>query len=403
MFVFCVLFQQYLPARSLCLEHFGVVNDEKMRPRICQFVVLLALSYLSCSHGLTNPSRKNWWAKRVASDDFYTCGRPTERQIKYASETGFKTLISLHTYDSDMGNVTAPGGIYLPSTARTRYIAEQIAGMDFRVVLPSGVRNWMSLDVISRIHAIIRQSTKPLLFYCASSYGATFLTLAHFLNVSTHNDNLAGETKLTDSELFSVGAQLGFDFINNTTLRRLVSEIVGRNKVSEPLAPEVIIKSWQIKYWQMKPVYKHIFVAGQIQSNELEAIRSAGIKTIINNRKGTTIPPKDEKSQEEVGLLNVKDMTGTYSGTGRQRTEQLEANRIDPYKPTIYISDTSTLNYEMNNTLEFGDDIGYNETMERMAIENMLPGVEYIHLPISKTIYTYLHTRLSKVKFFLIF
>ena len=347
------------------------------------FVIFFAISHLLGTHGFANPSRKTWWAKRVASSDFYTCGRPTERQIKYASENGFKTLISLHTYDSDNGNVSAKGGIYLPSTTKTKYIAEQLAGMDFQVVLPSGVRDWMSLDIIRRVYSIIRSSTKPVLFYCASSYGATFLTLTHFLNVTRYNDNQPGEPNLTDDELYSIGAQLGFNFAYNATLRGLVAEIGGSSVLPERHEANAIVKNWQNKYWKMKPTYRNFLIAGQIQSNELRAIRSTGIKTIINARRGTTEPPNNVKSQEEVNLLNIKANTGTYRSSGRQSVYQLEANRIDPYKPDIYISDTATFNYEMNNTLEFGDEIGYNETIERLAIRSIMPNVNYIHLPIA--------------------
>ena len=107
---------------------------------------------------------------------------------------------------------------------------------------------------------------------------------------------------------------------------------------------------------------------------------------IVNSRKGVTSPPDNTASQEEVTLLNIRDVTGTYTGSGRQSTQQLVTSRLDPSKPNRYISQTSTVNYESRNSLEFGDDIGYNETLERRKIVQTLLAVEYIHLPVGKQI-----------------
>ena len=64
-------------------------------------------------------------------------------------------------------------------------------------------------------------------------------------------------------------------------------------------------------------------------------------------------------------LLNIRDNTGTYEGTGRQSTERLQASRIDPARRNEYISPDSTVNYERKNILEYGDDIGYNAALEK--------------------------------------
>jgi hypothetical protein len=109
-----------------------------------------------------------------------------------------------------------------------------------------------------------------------------------------------------------------------------------------------------------------------------------GIDVIANSRKGNSIPSTNKHSQEEVTLLNIKDKTGTYTGSGRQSVQQLEANRLDSGKPSTYISSTSTVNYDVRNALEFGDDVGYNETIERNTIMKMLPSVDYVHLPVGK-------------------
>ena len=71
-------------------------------------------------------------------------------------------------------------------------------------------------------------------------------------------------------------------------------------------------------------------------------------------------------------------------GEGRQSVTELLKNRLDPDKPTTYISNTSTVNYESWNLIEFGDDIGNNETLERIAVESFSDNITYVHLPIGK-------------------
>ena len=75
-------------------------------------------------------------------------------------------------------------------------------------------------------------------------------------------------------------------------------------------------------------------------------------------------------SQEEVTLLNVEDNTGTYVGTGRQSTERLLATRIDPVRRNEYISPHSTVNYERENSLEYGDHVGYDAALEKRDMES---------------------------------
>ena len=90
-------------------------------------------------------------------------------------------------------------------------------------------------------------------------------------------------------------------------------------------------------------------------------------------------------SQEESILLNIKDRTGTYNDTNypvRQIKENLEKNKIDPSLPNSYISTSSKVNYQQINTIQFGDDVGYNETVEQETFDK--EGIEYYHMPIGK-------------------
>ena len=67
---------------------------------------------------------------------------------------------------------------------------------------------------------------------------------------------------------------------------------------------------------------------------------------------------------------------------GRQEIASLERNRIDPSKPNSYISSTSPVNYESSNPLEYGDAIGYNETLERLDVEQYSDQMVYVHMPV---------------------
>jgi hypothetical protein len=200
---------------------------------------------------------------------------------------------------------------------------------------------------------------------------------------------------MTSYDVLKVGAQMGFNFGKDEALRTLLATLTETSVLTSYPEPDIDSDDWYKNYWMMKPVYKNIFISGQIQYDHLESISSVGIKVIVNSRKGNTIPPANTQSQEEVTLLNIKDRTGTYAGSGRQSVQQLEANRLDTSKPNTYISSTSAVNYDEQNALEFGDEVGYNEANERSKIEQTLPVMEYIHLPVGKshyhtTLYAYL-------------
>ena len=86
---------------------------------------------------------------------------------------------------------------------------------------------------------------------------------------------------------------------------------------------------------------------------------------------------------QKVSLLNIDESCFTYcEGGGRQGLNNLLKNRIDPEKMNEYISSDSPINFQGRNALEFGDDIGYNETIQKIALQQST--FEYIHTPIGK-------------------
>ena len=126
----------------------------------------------------------------------------------------------------------------------------------------------------------------------------------------------------------------------------------------------------------MKHVSGNWYFAGQFHSTSLSVIREAGIKVILNVRTGFAVKSR-LMPIEEVTLLNIKDGTGTYRQGGRQSKSRLLQTRIDPNKPNEYISKDSEVNYQSINPLEYGDNLGYSESLEKLDV--MKNGMRYIH------------------------
>ena len=90
-------------------------------------------------------------------------------------------------------------------------------------------------------------------------------------------------------------------------------------------------------------------------------------------------------AQEAVTLLNVKDGTATYGDNKhgpRQVPFTLESLRTNVDRPSEYISADSDVNYEVKNEAEFGDEIGYNEELEKEEFDKS--GLPYFHMPVGK-------------------
>ena len=233
---------------------------------------------LSATYGLTNPARKTWWTKRVASDSFHASGRLTERQIKYVAEAGFKTIVSLDTYDSYMGNVSAVGGSYLPSTSQSRTIAIDLAGIDFETILESGDKEWKSHATVRKLHMIMRKSIKPLLLFSNDSYAATFLLLAHYANATSSTDNQSGEPSTSAHDVFRISAEMGFEFGKDEVLMALIANLTDSPTLVNYPKPDTSSGDWYTHYWMMKPVYNNVFISGQMQYDHLTSIYSAGVE-----------------------------------------------------------------------------------------------------------------------------
>ncbi|KAI0208461.1 hypothetical protein LSAT2_006839 [Lamellibrachia satsuma] len=306
------------------------------------------------------PSPKWWWAKRISAG-LFTAGRLTDRQIKYAADGGFKTLISL-TYYHRSGRVM---GEVVPSTPVSRHIAVDLAGVHF-VSLPCNGRSL--LQWINDFSGIVEAAQPPVLVYDRVGKVASFLALAH----------LAKKTGMNNQEVLDRGAALGYSF-SSRTFQRTLARVTGSRKAGKAPKLSVSLPRWT-KLWALKPVYKNWYVSGQLQANHIPLLSSIGFDAIINCRNTLTRNSPPINSQEEVNLLNVKSFTGTYRAGGRQSTARLMETRVDEARANEYVRANSPVNYECRNSREFGDNIGYNEPLEQRAADRWQ--LDYYNTPV---------------------
>lgn len=319
------------------------------------------------------PHAKTWWAKQL-SRDLYTAGRLSERQLKLTIDAGFKSIVSVSTFDGPQ----TVGGEALPSTERARYIVEKLGAVQF-AVLSDGAEASDRLAALERLTGLMESAPKPMMLFCSYSDVASLLGLL-YLGQQTVKDADA-EQKVDGAEVFVRLAALGYDF---TAERELVAKVCGGGTVPDvPAKPFVSMPEWYKVYWLTKPVYGCWYDSGQIQNNHFAQLKEAGFKIVLNTRRELVSAPDDKPTQEEVVLLNVVDETGPYKGTGRQTEERLKETRVVADRSNEYIEEGSAVNFESRNGFEFGDDIGYNEQLEKKFVEEDA-GMEYILTPVGR-------------------
>lgn len=323
--------------------------------------------------GLESPN-KVWWAKEI-TPDFHVAGRLTERQIKYASEAGFRSILSLFVYETDDSG--SFGGEYLPTAAEAWAVAHT-AGLQYVALIDTN-DDWGSVDTIQKFTDILPALRRPVLLYCHRGYTITFVTLMYMANLTRYNSSY--EPKIYSDNFYKITAAMGLDFTHDD-LKEVVADITGEDIVKDPPKHNCKPEEW-LDFWLARPVSKNWFVSGQIRQCDVKALEDFGFKTVVNMRLGLT--DGDKPSQEPVALLNVKDGSTTYGNEStppRQDLNTLETNTIHRHHNSDYISEKSDINYEIENPLEFGDDIGYNEPLEKDLIGNST--LQYYHIPICK-------------------
>ena len=320
--------------------------------------------------GLKNP-QKAWWAKEL-TPDVHVAGRLSELEMKYAVESGFKSILSLFFYgDNDVGDY---GGEKLPTTKQQQEIAKSIGIMFAFALGPDD--EWCSVKGVEKFAEVLSTLERPILLFSDRGSKITFVALMHFANL-TRNDKTF-EPKVNSKRFYEISAAMGLDFTQDF-MKNVVAEITGEPVVENPVVPDAIPPEW-FNYWHGHFVYKNWYTSGQITPSQIKVLESIGIKSVVNLRAGVQFD--DTPIQEEVALLNIKPDTGTYGDAThapRQTVQRLEETRMDPSRPNTYIGETSPVNYVSENPEEFGDEVGYNEGLEKEAFKNS--PIKYHHIP----------------------
>lgn len=229
------------------------------------------------------------------------------------------------------------------------------------------------MEGVDAIEASLTVMPKPVLVHCFAGYASSGLTLLYLLK----------HGQLTCEDVFKRAQAIDYEYWNDAVFVELASQLSACPNCCKEFAQSFTqmteSPTWA-NYWQAKRVSECVYVSGQIQRDHICEIKNGGFHTVANVRQGPKNLVTKQPSQEEVNLLNIQSagMT-TYENGGRQLRSNLLAMRLDHNKPDSYISDTAIDNFESRNECEFGDDIGYNETMERQYLVE--EGIKYYHLP----------------------
>ena len=318
--------------------------------------------------GWNNP-QKSWWTKELTTD-LHVAGRLSELQMKYTVESGFKSILSLLFYCDNVDCIDEK----LPTTKQQQEIAKSI-GIKFAFALGPD-DDWCSVKGVEKFAQVLSTLERPILLFSDLGSEITFVTLMHFANLTRHDKTFV--PKVNSKRFYEISAAMGFDFTQDF-MKDVVAEITGEPVVENPVVPDAMPSEW-FNYWQGHFVYKNWFTAGQITPSQIKVLEFIGIKSVVNVRAGVQFD--DIPTQEEVALLNIKANTGTYGDAThapRQTVQRLEETRIDPSRPNTYIGKTSPVNYESRNPQEFGDEVGYNEGLEREAFRKS--PIKYHHFP----------------------
>ncbi|GFO42809.1 hypothetical protein PoB_006931400 [Plakobranchus ocellatus] len=322
--------------------------------------------------------RKMWFARRL-NIGIHVAGQLTARQIKYAADSGFKSIVTIFDQDGKKG---PNGDTLILSTLEEEELAN-LAGMKFFRVLKRE-DDWFSVTAVERMSAVYPKVELPALFHCERGVSVALLILLHYARETRKTSrSIGGQTPFMDSKRFYELNNLhGIDFVDvfSSWTNETIENITGTSMPADVSKPIVALSMW-CDYWQAHPIRGNWFIAGQINEVDLPTINSTGFHTVLNLRDGLTHDTKP--SQENVELVNIQSGTSTYDINAnplRQASDTLKKLVIDVSKPSEFISPTSLTNYEAENAEEFGDHIGYNENMEQRAVK--AAGIEYVHLPL---------------------
>ncbi|ELU00764.1 hypothetical protein CAPTEDRAFT_202160 [Capitella teleta] len=310
------------------------------------------------------PQRKSWWAKRIISRKLYTAGRLTSTQLKQAANEGFKSVVSLGSFIDE----SSIGPEILPNTTAAKRLVESFSIMSYDVIEDGDV-----MESLESLTYLMQTREQPTLFHCKDSAESTFISLLYLLNNTLSDSTFRPSTSPED--VFTIGDSMGYYYRQAKligTVSRIANMAISTTEQPVPKHP------WYQTMWWLRPIADGIFLSGQIKSNYLPLLEGQ-IKTYINLRRAAV--NNGNPDQEEVTLLNVRDRTSTYAIGGRQSETRLRNTRLNVSQSNDFIFEGSDVNYQRVNELEYGDHIGYNESIARSHITQNY-AFEYLHTPV---------------------
>ena len=315
--------------------------------------------------GLLSPT-KAWWAKEI-TPNFYVAGRLSERQIKYAAEAGFKSILSLFPYGDDEGYNF--GGEYLPTTKEAEQVAE-MAGLKYATAL-GPYDDWAQLESVEKLSSVLATLPRPVLTHCDRGYTISFGVIMDLANKTKYNAKFA--PKVNAKKFFDMTKVLGMDF-NMDCTKETIAKITGEEVLNEYIPKlENEPEEWY-DFWLATPIHKNWYTGGQILKSHISELKQAGFKSVVNLRM----------PRETVTLLNIREEAESHDPASRQTIQSLQKNVIDKRKPKTYISADSPYNFATKNSEEFGDDIGYNQNLEKEAFQKA--AFPYYHTPLGNVV-----------------
>ena len=200
------------------------------------------------------PQKKTWWAKKI-TNDVYTGGRPTERQIRYLYEEGFKTIVTVFDFDADgkFGDLTQP------KTAEEKAMAEAYG--DFTILSPPATWSPTDGSIISdatNLAKVLETAAKPVYVHCGTGMVGTLLS-----SIAVHGKDLA--------KILAVEEQFQFGWLGNAAIVKALKTHTG----GDVQAAAGLAGPWT-KYWWSKRLTDTLGIAGQIWKGTLPKIKEAG-------------------------------------------------------------------------------------------------------------------------------
>ena len=141
-------------------------------------------------------------------------------------------MISLFSYANDE---EIQGGRYL-STAQAKDISS-LSSVYHTSLLGEGDDKWATKDALFKLSVEAAEATKPILIYDKDAYASTFLLLLYFASAHEANRIEHDLPEVSAKDVFQVGAELGFDYMQDEKLVLLVEEVTGELVASSEIEP----------------------------------------------------------------------------------------------------------------------------------------------------------------------